>query len=486
MDDTEKDRQWRHVLESFSLRTVLVLGDVLIDEYLMGETTRLSPEAPVPILHVKESIRTLGGTANAAANVASLGGKPILIGMIGDDEAGASLASMARSSGIDFHPILDRRPTIKKTRIIGQRQQLLRIDHEETNELGPASAAEALKIFRQHLPHCDIVVLSDYAKGFFTEAACQAVIHEAKAAGRLVIIDPRPQHRDFYKGCDYLTPNWKESLGLLGEPEADLTSEGVQRNGELISSQFASNVLLTCGSKGMAFFSLGKAQFSVPTVAREIFDVSGAGDTVVAAFALAKASGCDDREAVSLANRAAGIVVGKLGTATVTREELLGSTQGANRLLSRQELAPLAKSLRRLGRKLVTLNGAFDVLHSGHLKIISEARRQGDLLFIGLNSDASVRRNKGSARPIIPQGQRAEMLLALRDVDYVHIFDEDVPMPFLEEIAPDVHVNGSEYGLACIEAPTVERLGGRIHIVEKNPGLSTSNIIAALGGSEDK
>lgn len=480
------ERPWKEALDSFGLRTVLVLGDVLIDEYLIGEVRRISPEAPVPILQVKESRRTLGGAANAAANVSSLGGKSILIGMIGDDEAGVSLVSLARSSRTDFHPIRDRRPTITKTRLVGQQQQLLRLDLEETHDLDSTLAAESLRIFRHHLPDCDVVLLSDYSKGFFTEETCQAFIREGKAAGRLVIVDPRPQHGDFYRGCDYLTPNWKESQGLLGQPDADLTLEGVQRNGELLSSHIASNVLLTCGPKGMAFFSGGKAQFSVPTVAREVFDVSGAGDTVVAAFSLAKACGCSDREAVSLANTAAGIVVGKLGTATVTRDELLGSAEETKRLLSRDELAPLAKRLRRLGRKLVTLTGAFDLLHVGHLKIISEAREQGDVLFIGLNSDESVKRNKGSSRPAIPQGQRAELLLAMRDVDYVHIFDEDIPMPFLEEIAPDVHVNGSEYGHACMEAPTVERLGGHIHIVEKVPGVSTSNILSALSESRSQ
>ncbi len=486
MEKADDELRWKQVLDSFSLRTVLVLGDVLIDEYLMGEASRISPEAPVPILHVKESRRTLGGAANAAANVASLGGRSILIGMIGDDDAGASMVSLAGSSGIDFHPIRDERPTIKKTRIVGQRQQLLRLDQEETHDLAPTLAAEALRIFRRHLPHCDVVVLSDYAKGFFTAETCQAVIREAKAAGCTVIVDPRPQHGGFYKGCDYLTPNWKESQGLLGQPEADLTWEGVQRNGELLSTRIASNVLLTCGPKGMAFFSCGKAQFTMPTVAREVFDVSGAGDTVVAAFSLAKASGCDDREAVALANRAAGVVIGKLGTATVTRDELVGTVHSAKRLLSREDLAPVAKRLRSLGHKLVTLNGAFDLLHSGHLTIISEARRQGDLLFIGLNSDASVKRIKGSSRPIIPQAQRADLLLALREVDYVHIFDEDVPMPFLEEIAPDVHVYGSGHGSARIEAPTVIRLGGRVHIVEKVSGLSTSNILSSLGGSKSQ
>ncbi|MDQ3003439.1 MAG: bifunctional heptose 7-phosphate kinase/heptose 1-phosphate adenyltransferase [Fibrobacterota bacterium] len=483
--DAVEESRLKQVVDAFRNQTIMVLGDVFIDEYLMGEASRISPEAPVPILHVKESYRTLGGAANTAVNVSSLGGKSILIGMIGRDEAGASLGELAKASGIDFQPVRDERSTIKKTRIVAQRQQLLRLDHEETHYLNAERAAEVLAIFRGRLPESKVVVLSDYAKGFFTEEICQTIIREAKALGRLVIIDPRPQHGGFYVGCDYLTPNWKESQGLLGQPESPISPEGVSLNGTALSTRLARNVLLTCGPKGMAFFTGGEARFTVPTVAREVFDVSGAGDTVVAAFALAKASGCADQESVILANRAAGVVVGKLGTATVTPEELQGAQQGANRVLSREELAPLASHLRKLGRKLVTLNGSFDLLHSGHLKIISEARKQGDMLFVGLNSDASVKGYKGESRPIIPQEQRAEMLLALRDVDYVHIFDEAVPMPFLEEIAPDIHVNGSEYGHDCIEAPTVERLGGRVHIVSKIPGLSTSNILSAMNASKD-
>ncbi|GEM_PF-28548 len=480
------ERRLKQVLDSFRLQTVMVLGDVFIDEYLIGEAGRISPEAPVPILHVKESYRTLGGAANTAANVASLGGKSILIGMIGGDEAGASLRDLARASGIDFQPVQDKRPTIKKTRIVGQRQQLLRLDYEETHYLDAARAAEVLEIFRRRLPETQAVVLSDYAKGFFTQEMCRTIIGEAQAVGCPVIVDPRPQHGGFYSGCDYLTPNWKESQGLLGQPETPISPEGVRRNGIALSMGISRNVLLTCGPKGMAFFTGGEPQFTLPTVAREVFDVSGAGDTVVAAFSLAKAGGCADREAVALANRAAGVVVGKLGTATVTLEELLGPRQGDNRLLSRAELAPLARQFRKVGRKLVTLNGSFDLLHSGHLKIISEARKQGDVLLVGLNSDTSVKGYKGESRPIIPQEQRAEMLLALREVDYVHIFDEAVPMPFLEELAPDVHVNGSEYGSDCIEAPTVERLGGRVHIVGKIPGLSTTNILSAINLSKDK
>jgi D-beta-D-heptose 7-phosphate kinase/D-beta-D-heptose 1-phosphate adenosyltransferase len=218
-------------------------------------------------------------------------------------------------------------------------------------------------------------------------------------------------------------------------------------------------------------------------MAREVFDVSGAGDTVVAAFALARASGADHATAVALANRAASIVVGKFGTATVTAEEMLQDTD-AHRLIPRSALRQLAATLRAKGKRLVTINGSFDILHNGHLHILNEAHQQGDVLIVGLNSDRSVAAYKGPERPIVPERRRAEMLLALRMVDYVHIFDELDPIAFLKELNPDVHVNGAEYGEDCIESDTIKRGGGRIHIVERLPGLSTSNLVAGLRPAE--
>jgi D-beta-D-heptose 7-phosphate kinase/D-beta-D-heptose 1-phosphate adenosyltransferase len=251
-----------------------------------------------------------------------------------------------------------------------------------------------------------------------------------------------------------------------------------------VASALQANVVLTLGPHGMAFCSKdGGEAFAFPTLAREVFDVSGAGDTVVAAFALALASGADHSTAVRIANHAASVVVGKFGTAVVTAGELLQES-GAQRLVPRHALAQLATTLRAKGRRIVTINGAFDVLHSGHLYILSEARQRGDVLVVGVNSDASVRRNKGPGRPIVPDRRRAEMLLALRMVDYVHIFDEPNPIAFLRELKPDVHVNGSEYGEDCIERDTVTRAGGSLHIVSRIPGLSTTSLLESLRTAE--
>ncbi len=482
--DTIAPMDIRNALSRFDALTVLVLGDSFVDEYISGDCTRLSPEAPVPILRVDsgKTRRVLGGAANTAANIAALGGKPVLFSLYGSDSSGKALETLCAGMGIALETFQDGRPTIVKTRLVGQRQQLLRIDQEDTKDIESPVADRVVKAFKQQIKQADVVVLSDYAKGFLTEGLTKALIQEARAAGKPVVLDPRPQHVMRYLNSDYITPNWKESLGLLGRTgDFEPTSENVREVGDALRKELRSHVLLTLGPQGIAFFDRDTGEFfHMPTAAREVFDVSGAGDTVVAAFALALASDLAHREAVELANLAAGVVVAKLGTATVTREELIQSDLTGSRLLARSHLAPLANLLRAQGKRIVTINGSFDLLHAGHLYILEQAKAQGDVLIVGLNSDASVKRYKSKDRPIISEAERSKMLLGLRCVDYVHVFDEDAPMVFLEEVKPHVHVNGSEYGEDCIEAPTVKRHGGSLYIVNKISGLSTSQILEKI------
>jgi D-beta-D-heptose 7-phosphate kinase/D-beta-D-heptose 1-phosphate adenosyltransferase len=475
------------LLNRFPSQTILVLGDVFLDEFLSGDCSRISPEAPVPILKIDEqkTKRILGGAANTAANAASLGAHVILVGISGNDWHGNMFKQLVDAQGIDYESIHDGRPTMRKTRLVGQGQQLLRLDYEETPTVSNETANRILTSFRKHLSKCGLVILSDYAKGFLTKEITQSIILESHRAGKEVLIDPRPQHANYYHGCDYISPNWKESQGLLGQEESSPTDALIEEVGAALRKALGAHVILTLGPRGITFFDRDTgAHFNLPTQAREVFDVSGAGDTVVATFALARAAGGGLEDSVRLANKAAGVVVGKFGTATVTREELMDSEPGESRLLNRAQLAPLAQTLKAQGKRIVTLNGSFDLLHAGHLHILEEAHNQGDVLIVGLNSDASVRAYKGAQRPIIPEAQRARMLLALRAVDYVHIFDESEPMPFLAEIKPHVHVNGSEYGADCIEAPMVKAAGGRIHIIEKIPGLSTSEILSRIRSLE--
>jgi D-beta-D-heptose 7-phosphate kinase/D-beta-D-heptose 1-phosphate adenosyltransferase len=464
----------------FRHRRVLVVGDAILDEYLVGDCSRISPEAPVPVLKVDASRHVLGGAANTAANIVSLGGHATLIALVGDDEGGRTLRRCAGNAGVELLGVDHGLATLRKTRVVGQHQQIVRLDYEDIQTPGPALEAEILELFDASVGSCDIVVISDYAKGFLSQSIAQGIIRRAHDFKLEVVVDPRPQHREFYKGCDYLTPNWKESRGLLRLPDAEPSQEAVGSVAQALSSELGTNVVLTLGAHGILFHGRnGDKQFSLPTLAREVFDVSGAGDTVVAAFALARASGADHETAVGLANRAASVVVGKFGTATVTPEEILQDTD-ALRLVPRPALSQLAATLRAKGKRIVTTNGSFDLLHNGHLYLLNEARQKGDVLIVGLNSDKSVKSYKGPNRPIVPERRRAEMLLALRMVDYVHIFDEPHPIAFLKELNPDVHVNSSEYGEDCIESATVRRGGGTIHLVGRIPGLSTSQLIDDL------
>jgi D-beta-D-heptose 7-phosphate kinase/D-beta-D-heptose 1-phosphate adenosyltransferase len=473
----------RDIVERFASCHILVLGDVMLDEYLTGDCSRISPEAPVPVLAVGSSRAVLGGAANTSLNIRSLGGRATLISLVGDDEPGQVLSATAASAGIEFISVRDGRPTSRKVRVVGHQQQLLRLDYEAIRDIDTETEDRILEAATPLFDTCSAVVISDYAKGFVTGRLCQSVLSAAHAAGREVIIDPRPQHAAYYTGCDYLTPNWKESQELVGATERPPTPENIDEIGGVVARRFGAHVLLTLGAKGMRFFGRdGSPQFGVPTVAKEVFDVSGAGDTVVATFALARAAGCDHFDAVTIANRAAGVVVGKLGTATVSSAELLREDAQAHAIVARDELAALARGIHARGKKIVTLNGSFDVIHAGHLHILKEARRQGDILIVGINSDTSVRQNKGPGRPFIGEADRAALLLALRDVDYVHIFDESTPIAFLEHVRPDVHVNGSEYGADCVEAPTVRAHGGRVHIVERIAGLSTSGLVDRIRG----
>jgi D-beta-D-heptose 7-phosphate kinase/D-beta-D-heptose 1-phosphate adenosyltransferase len=477
---TESSDRLVPIVSDFVNRRVLVLGDAILDEYLSGDCSRISPEAPVPVVRVHNARRVLGGAANTAANVAALGGHAMLVALVGHDDAGTELARCAREARVDLQPVTSGRATLRKTRVVGQHQQIVRLDYEEVRPLDAQTEASIVAVFDSVVADCDIVVMSDYAKGFFSQTLARKIIAAAHRAGRRVIVDPRPQHRDYYNGCDYITPNWRESRGLLGLPDEEPSPEEVRVVARNLAMVLSSSVVLTLGAHGISFCGrTGNEEFSMPTLAREVFDVSGAGDTVVAALALALASGADHEDAVMLANRAASIVVGKFGTATLTSEELLGE-HDALRLVPRPSLRALAATLRAKGKRLVTVNGSFDALHAGHVHILNEARGQGDVLIVGLNSDASVRSYKGPTRPAIPERQRAEMLLALRAVDYVHIFDEPDPIAFLSELKPDVHVNGAEYGEHCIERDVVISNGGKLHLVDRIPGLSTSALLRQL------
>ena len=313
------------LLERIAGRRVLVVGDVILDEYLDGDATRVSPEAPVPVLRFTGQHAVLGGAANTAANVASLGGTATLVGLVGKDAAGDTVGRLCAEAGVRLEALSDGRETTRKVRVISRQQQLLRIDYETTADIDASCRDRLMGVMRTLVESADIVVVSDYAKGLLTKDVLDDVRTSAAGVRRQVIVDPRPRHAPSYTGCDYLTPNWKEALALIGEGDTDPTPDAVRQVGGRVRDRFLAGVLLTLGARGMTFFPKdGSAPVEAAAEAREVFDVSGAGDTVVAAFALALAGGCLPAEAVRLANRAAAVVVGKRGTATVSPAELTG------------------------------------------------------------------------------------------------------------------------------------------------------------------
>lgn len=455
-------------VSAFTRCRVLVLGDAILDEYLIGDCNRISPEAPVPVLRVHADRQELGGAANTAANIVSLGGDATLIALVGTDATGLTLRRRAADAHVDLAAVDHGLPTLRKTRVIGQHQQIVRLDYEEIATPDPRVESDILKHFDAAIDRCDIVVISDYAKGCLSASLSREIIRRSHDAGRRVIVDPRPQHREFYEGCDYLTPNWKESRALLHLPDVDPTPDVTTATAARLASSLHANIILTLGAQGIRFCSAtGEEHFAVPTVAREVFDVSGAGDTVAAALALSLAAGADHMTAVAIANRAASVVVGKFGTATVSAQEILGDGN-APRLVPRHGVASLSAALRAKGQRIVSVVGNFDGIHNGHVHILNEARKAGDVVVVGLRCDEAVRASKGSDRPHIPEQMRGELVLAMRAVDYVHIVEATDVTAFLRDLKPDVHVEAARPGEST-EAAAVIGAGGRVHTVTRVP-----------------
>jgi D-beta-D-heptose 7-phosphate kinase/D-beta-D-heptose 1-phosphate adenosyltransferase len=420
----------RDLVGRFGQLRVLVVGDPILDEYVTGDCTRLSPEAPIPVLRVRATRSVLGGAANTAANVAALGGQAVLVGVVGHDDAGQRLADLVLERGVTNALVADSRPTSRKVRALGGQQQLLRLDYEDDVPAAAEVVATALDRVRQQIGNADVLVVSDYAKGLVGPAFCQEVLRLARQAGVPVVIDPRPQNAGCYDGCDYLTPNWKEAQALLGDLDGPPTAAAVGDVGRRLAGRFGANVLLTLGAHGIRFFGRdGSQTFDEPARAREVFDVSGAGDTVVAAFALALAAGAGIQESLRLANLAAGVVVAKVGTATVSPGELTAEAEGDERVVDRATLAHQVRELRSAGRRVVAVMGAFETIRPGNLQLLRDARRRGDVLVVGLRAGT------------IDAQARARVLIGLRDVDFVHVIDD--PDWFLEVLRPDEHFDES-------------------------------------------
>lgn len=466
---------------------VLVIGDLILDEYLWGGMTRISPEAPVPILETKSENLSLGGAANVANNLSALGCEVYLIGAIGQDEKGDCLLELIQEKGIHTEGIFRfvHRPTTSKMRIIAHNQQILRIDKEDNRPITEETEKKIIQFTNQILPEMDGVICSDYRKGVLTEKVIKNLMHRAQNAKKSVIVDPKSADFSLYKGATVLTPNQKEVERSV--PIKVNSAEDMERAAEyLLTLTRGEALLVTRGKDGMTLYQNKKKPVDIATVAKEVYDVTGAGDTVVSVFGMALFVGFNFRDAAWLSNMAGSIVVGKVGTAVVTlneineflEEELLRTSHTILELEELKKLVSLAKST---GKTVVFTNGCFDLIHGGHIEFLQKAKSLGDLLVIGLNSDASVHAIKGDGRPIKTQKERANILSALRYVDYITIFDESTPEHLIGEIRPDILVKGDDYKIdEVVGREIVEGYGARVELIPIVKGLSTTNTVEQI------
>ncbi len=464
-------------LPHFDQASVLIFGDLMLDRYWHGGISRISPEAPVPVVNVNEVENRIGGAGNVALNVASLGCSTQLMGVVGEDEPARTLEALLNKQHIHCSLLpLSGSHTITKLRVISQNQQLLRLDFEDG--FVQSAQQQGLEAYADSLQQADVVVLSDYNKGTLRD--CQALIRAARSAGKPVLVDPKGNDYSKYRGATLLTPNQAEFDTVAGSSASE--EEFMHKGQQLCQALDLTALLVTRSEKGMVLFQRDKPVFVQPTQAREVFDVTGAGDTVIAALASALAAGSSLEEATQLANLAAGVVVGKLGTSTASAIELqqamLAHTPLKRGVLEEEALLSLLQQARISGEKIVFTNGCFDILHAGHVAYLAEAAEQGDRLIVAVNSDASVKRLKGAERPVNALEQRMAVLSGLESVDWVVPFAEDTPARIIENILPDVLVKGGDYDPdTLVGADTVRANGGEVKVLQFIDGCSTTAII---------
>lgn len=462
----------------------LVVGDLILDEYLWGKTERISPEAPVQVVDVLREDLRLGGAGNVANNLLALGCRVSVASVIGQDENGWALVKTFNQLGIQTDGILQEpeRRTGRKTRVLAANQQIVRIDRESREPLSDAPETQFCDWLRTHLGDYDVVLVSDYLKGVLTHQVLRTVMTTARQHRIPVLVDPKGNDYRKYRGATVLTPNRKETEVASGIPvrcQATLQEAA----SILMATVELENLLVTRSEEGMTLFTANGETVHIPTVAREVYDVTGAGDTVLALLAFGVAGGLELAEAARLANLAAGIAVGKLGTSVVTPAEIIAALAASHRdsdgkIKSRDVLATIIEQERHKDRQVVFTNGCFDLLHVGHVKYLQAARRLGDLLVLGLNSDASVRRLKGPRRPLIGEDERAHLLAALDCIDYVCLFDEDTPLELIAALKPDILVKGGDYTPeGVVGKELVEAYGGRVELIPFVDGKSTTTII---------
>ncbi len=467
--------------------SALVVGDLMLDEYLWGKAERISPEAPVQVVDVTREDLRLGGAGNVVNNLVALGCRVSVASVVGGDENGSLLQQTFTGKGVDVAGVIrdPQRLTSRKTRVLAANQQIVRIDRESREPLTRECETELIAYLWAHAAAFQVILVSDYQKGVLTTAVLREIMTMGRERGIPVVVDPKGSDYVKYHGATILTPNRKEAEVASGTKISGLN--GLNQAASILMEQAdLAALLITRSEEGMSLFRRDGGTLHIPTVAREVFDVTGAGDTVLALLGLALAGGFSLEDAAALANVAAGIAVSKLGTSTVSPEEIIeesgrGHRDSAIKVKNLDVLASLITREKERGRKVVFTNGCFDLLHAGHVKYLQKARSLGDLLVLGLNSDASVRRLKGENRPLIDEEERAHLLAALDCIDYVVLFDENTPLRLIETLLPDILVKGGDYTReGVVGHEIVESHGGRVELVEFVDGKSTTGIIEKI------
>ena len=476
--------KFKHFFDSNKRPKILVAGDLILDEYIWGNMNRISPEAPVPILESRSENLALGGAANVANNLVALGCDVFIVGALGQDEKGDRLLALIQNRSINTEGIFRfvHRPTTSKMRVIAHNQQILRIDKEDDRPITEKTEKKFIKYINATVPEMDGVICSDYNKGVLTEKIVSTIMHRAKNSGKAVIVDPKGTDFAKYKGATVITPNEKEMERVA--PIKINNKEELERSAEyLLTLTRAEAILVTRGKDGMILYTKKDKPHEILTEAKEVFDVTGAGDTVISVFGMSLFSGFNFDEAAWLANSAASIVVGKIGTAVVTLDEINRFLQEemfrtSSSVLELDEIVKIASLAKSTGKSVVFTNGCFDLIHGGHIEFLQKAKALGDILVVGLNSDKSVRGLKGKGRPIKAAEERANILSSLKFVDYITIFNEPTPENLIREIRPDILVKGDDYSISeVVGKEIVEGYGARVALIPVVAGLSTTNIV---------
>ena len=476
-------------LARFADTPILVVGDLMIDEYIWGHVNRISPEAPVQIVEAAKEEITLGGAGNVVKNLVSLEARVYVSSVVDAGDTGRTIIEQLQKLGVDRSGVFvePQKVSSKKTRILSldNNQQMLRIDRESSSPISPASEKKIIAYIKERIENIGAIILSDYLKGVLTDAVIRDVIELSREKGVPVIVDPKGKDYAKYREATIITPNEKEAETVLNMRIKD--EETLQKAGRSLLNRLKTQaILITLGKDGMALFERGKKSVRIPAIRKEVYDVTGAGDTVISLLGLGIAAGLDFMKTIEIANIAAGIVVGKIGTATVTLQEIVDdvlqhTVYESDKIIDLQPLVRLVEESRKNGRITVFTNGCFDILHMGHTSFLQKARQLGDVLIVGLNSDDSVRRLKGPHRPIIPLRERAVILSSVAGVDYITVFDEDTPINLIRSLKPDILVKGDDYKKEeVVGREIVESYGGRVELIPLVKGVSTTKIIERI------